>query len=87
MGPSRKLFLVRRDDPLVAQHSQLLGDERLIQRQEVLQLLDRAAPADEDFEQADARGMGERAEEARLEGLQIPGGRVAPVRHLENIIY
>ncbi len=68
----RPLFL-RGDDAAVAQHGELLGDERLVERQGVLQLLHRASARREDLEDSDAGGMGEGAEEPRLEHLELSG--------------
>ena len=59
-------------DALVSQYRQLLGDGRLIERQRVLQLLNRTAVAHEGFEQSDARRVRQRAKELRLEGGELP---------------
>ena len=53
----RQSFLLRRHDVLVPQHGQLLRDDRLLQRQRVLELLHGAAAAHEDFQDPDPGGM------------------------------
>ena len=47
----------------------MLGDDRLVEREGVLQLLDGPLALDEPLEDADARGMGEGAEEVAFHGL------------------
>src|SRR5262249_11800336 len=71
--PHREPLLARLDDVPVAQHGELLRDDRLSEGERLLQLLDGAAAAHEDLEDPDARGMGEGAEELRLERLQLSG--------------
>src|SRR5687768_10822541 len=68
----RQAFLLRGNNALVSQYRQLLGDGRLIERQRVLQLLNRTAAAHEGFEQSDARRVRQRAKELRLEGGELP---------------
>ena len=60
------------DDIAGPQHAQLLGHDRLIDAERLLQLLDAALAPDQQFEDPDAHGMGERLEERRLEGLELP---------------
>lgn len=71
----REAFLPGRDDPLVAQHGQLLGDDGLVEGERLLELLHGTPSAHQDLEDANPGGMRERAEELRLEGLERPGGR------------
>ena len=59
------------DDAVVAKDGELLRDEGLVEVQELLELVDGVAAPAEDLEQPDAHGVGERAEEAGLEDLQI----------------
>jgi hypothetical protein len=78
-------FLLGGENGVVPQHGQLLGHERLGQVQGVLKFLDRAAPAHEDLENLDARGMSEGAEELGFEGSEGAGGHVAvPVATLHS---
>ncbi len=65
----------------MTEHGQLLGDDRLVQRELLLQLLHRAPTSHEDFEQSDPRGMSEGTEELRLEYLKLAGGG-RPATHL-----
>lgn len=59
------------DDALVAEDGELLRHDRLSDRQRVLQLLNGPPAAHEDLEEADSRGMRQRAEEARFEELEL----------------
>ena len=71
----RQPLLLRRHDALVAQDGEVLRNDRLLQRERLLQLLHGAAAAHEDLEDPDPGGMREGAEEPGLERLQLAGGR------------
>src|SRR5689334_20687639 len=57
------------DDVLRAQPRQVLGHDRLVELQRLLQLLDAATAVAKDLEDADAHGMAERLEELGFQGL------------------
>jgi hypothetical protein len=61
------------DDIAGPQYSELLGHDRLIDAERLLQLLHAAIATDQQFENPDAHRMGKRPEERRLEGLELPG--------------
>ena len=67
----RRSFLVGRHDVLIAEHGQLLRHDRLLERQRVLELVDRPTPLNQHLEDADPNGMRQRAEEAGLERLEL----------------
>ena len=71
----RRSFFLRRDDVLVAEHRELLRDDRLIEGQRVLQLLNGASAADEDFQDSDPNRMRQRPEELGFEDLQFADRR------------
>ena len=54
------------DDTLRAQRGEMLGHDRLLELQRVLQALDGVFPAHQALEDADARGMRQRAEQLAL---------------------
>jgi hypothetical protein len=64
-------FLARRDHVEIAKHGQLLRHHRLIERQRLLQFLDRPAATHEDFEHADPVRVRQGTEEAGLERLEL----------------
>jgi hypothetical protein len=57
--PDRQAFLPCRHDAVIPQHAELLRDDRLVERERVLEFLDRPPARHEDFQQADAGGMGQ----------------------------
>ena len=67
----RRSFPALGDDALVAEDRELLRHDRLLERQGVLQLLHGPPATHEELEEANARRVRERAEEARLEELQL----------------
>jgi hypothetical protein len=69
----RQSLLLRGHDGLVPQYRQLLRDDRLLERQLVLELLHGAATAHEDFQDPDPGGMSECSKELRLERLEFTG--------------
>ena len=76
----------------MTKHGQLLRDDRLAQRELLLQFLHRAPPAHEDFQHSDPRRMRECTEELRLEYLQLAGGTwlaasLPLLRHYYSTIY
>jgi len=75
-----RAFLLGRYDALIPEHGQLLRDDRLVQRQCLLQFLDGAPASDEDLQHPDPGGMGEGTEELRLERLQLVGDRLTDCR-------
>lgn len=70
--PNRNALLTRRDDMVRAQHGEMLGNTRLIESKEDLELLDSAVAPDHELHQPDADRVGKCLEEARLERLQLP---------------
>ena len=67
----RRPLFVRHDDVLAAQHRELLGDERLVERERLLELLDAALARGEHLEDTYPNRVREGAEELRLEHLQV----------------
>src|SRR5262249_21324186 len=64
-------ILARLDDVLGSQARQVLGDDRLVELQGLLQFLHAAAPVAEDLENAHANRVPEGLEELRLQRLQL----------------
>jgi hypothetical protein len=62
-------FLPRRHDVLAAEDGQLLRNDRLIERERLLEFLDSAPPSHEQFQHADSDGMRQRTEEQSFESL------------------
>src|SRR5262245_34527675 len=69
--PNRKPRFLGRHDAVVSEDGELLRDDRLLERQRLLKLLNRASAADEDLENSNPGRIPQRAEEARLEGLEF----------------
>src|SRR5437660_634267 len=67
----RRAVLAGLDDTLGAEAGQVLGDDRLIEGERLLQILHAARAVAEHLEDADAGGVPERLEEVRLQALQL----------------
>jgi len=66
-------LLLRGDNVLVSEDDQLLGNDRLLQPQRFLQLLNGASASDQDLEDLDAHRVRQRTKELRLERLKLRG--------------
>ena len=69
--PDRCAFLLRQHHILPAQAGQMLGHDRLIQRERLLKLLHAPAAVPKNLQNADSSGMPERLEELRFQILQL----------------
>jgi hypothetical protein len=66
-------------DVVRAENRQLLGDNRLLEPKDVLEFLNTAIAFHEQFQDANADGMCQRAKESRLEGLETLRRRICRV--------
>ena len=71
-----RAFLAARDDVLRSQNGELLGDDRLIDFENLLQFLHASLALQQHFEDLDPDRMGERPEEFGFETLQLAGHRI-----------
>ena len=79
--PHADALLAPRDDVVGAQHRELLGHDRLLHAESVLQLLHVHLFLHQEFEHSNSDGMRERFEERRLERLKLLGGDISH-RHM-----
>jgi hypothetical protein len=79
-------FLSARNDVLIPEHGELLGDNRLIDVQRRLQLLHGVASTDEKFQDSDPKRVPECAKELGFERLQLIGRHaLSRLRATDNI--
>jgi hypothetical protein len=71
-----RAFLAPSHDVLRSQHRQLLRDDRLVDLQELLQLLNAALALEQPLEDFDSDWVRERPKELRLEALELTRQRI-----------